>query len=121
MPSPIRAAVDRALAEWEASKGSGIADINKYSLWWTQFEIGWCGAFVGYCLDKAGVGMRLAEDSVPVPDGSPYAVRAAGVGKFLSGYRKMDRLSNITETRIPCDIRSTKAQHSHPCGNDHRC
>ena len=99
IPPLIRAAVDLALSEWENALGKTFTQRNKYTAWYCgtgpKCYFGWCGGFVSYCLDTAGVPMDDYNDSVPHESGEPYAVRAAGVGKILTGYTKMDRLTNI--------------------------
>ena len=101
-PALIQAAIDLALAEWTENEGktfSRLGSKNKFSRWQcgtgSGCNIGWCGAFVGYCLDNAGVPMDVYNKSVPHDGGVPYAVRAAGVGKIYTGYQKMERLSDI--------------------------
>ena len=101
-PALIRATIDLALNEWSENVGktfSRLGSKNKYSRWQcgtgSGCNIGWCGAFVGYCLDTAGVPMDVYNKSVPHDGGVPYAVRAAGVGKIYTGYQKMERLSDI--------------------------
>ena len=99
VPSLIRAAIDLALQEWQDALGKTFTQRNKYTAWYCgtgpKCYFGWCGGFVSYCLDTAGVPMDDYNDSVPHESGEPYAVRAAGVGKILTGYTKMDRITNI--------------------------
>lgn len=99
VPPLIRAAIDLALSEWQENLGKTFTQRNKYTAWYCgtgpKCYFGWCGGFVSYCLDTAGVPMDDKEDCVPQPDGVPYAVREAGVGKLYTGYQKMERLSSI--------------------------
>ncbi len=99
LPHLIRAAIDLALGEWEENLGKTFTDRNKYTIWYcgkgAGCHFGWCGGFVGYCLDKAGVPMDDYNESYPHEGGVPYAVFAAGVGKILKGYTKMERLSEV--------------------------
>ena len=101
-PALIQGAIDLALAEWTENQGktfSRLGSKNKFSRWQCGTgpgcNIGWCGAFIGYCLDTAGVPMDDYNKSVPHDGGVPYAVRAAGVGKIFTGYQKMNRLSDV--------------------------
>jgi hypothetical protein len=97
MPALIRQAIDFALSEWESNLGNGFSRSNKYTKWYCgkPCSFGWCGAFIGYCFDRVGIGMKYWADSSPVADGSPYAVREAGVGKLLKGYTRMQRTGEI--------------------------
>ncbi len=99
IPALIRAAVDLALDEWREYHGKTFTDRNKYTEWYCGrgpgCHFGWCGGFVSYCLDTAGVPMDDYTESVPHEGGVPYAVYAAGVGKLLTGYTKMERIGSI--------------------------
>ena len=78
VPDLINGAVDLAFTQWEedAAKGtkkfSRLGKYNKYSYWQcgsgSGCDIGWCGAFLGYVYDNAGVPMDKPADSVPVKD-----------------------------------------------------
>lgn len=101
VPPVIRDAIDIAIAEWKALDGKQLDKTikgNKYVKWWGGNNIGWCGAFASYCLDKAGVPMEKSENYQkvkPRKDGEPYSVRLAGVGKLNTAFGKMERLSDI--------------------------
>lgn len=99
MPMLIRGAVELALQEWEDHLGKTFSQKNKYTAWWCgtgpKCYFGWCGGFVSYCLDTAGVPMEAPADSVPHESGEPYATYATGVGKILKGFENMDRVSMI--------------------------
>ena len=96
-PDEIQKAIEIAQAEWRYWHGHALKKSNKYTLWYCRrpCSFGWCGGFVGWCLDEAGVPMYRVEKAQPVADGQPYAIAEAGVGKILKGYTKMDRLSKI--------------------------
>ncbi len=98
-PALIQGAVELALNEWRDNLGKTFTQRNKYTAWYCGTGpgcyFGWCGGFVSYCLDTAGVPMDDYNESVPHPGGEPYAVFAAGVGKLWTGYHKMERITNI--------------------------
>lgn len=105
VPALINAAVDLAFTQWEedaergTKKFSRQGKYNKYSYWQCGAgggcNIGWCGAFLGYVFDNAGVPMDAPTASVPHEDGSPWSVHAAGVGKINIGFSRMDRLTMV--------------------------
>ncbi len=107
VPDLINGALDLAFTQWEedAAKGtkkfSRLGKYNKYSYWQcgsgSGCDIGWCGAFLGYVYDNAGVPMDKPADSVPHEGGVPYSVRAAGVGKIYTGFSNMERLSMVPQ------------------------
>lgn len=100
-PALIQSAVELALNEWQIHLGKTFTQRNKYTAWYCGTGpgcyFGWCGGFVSYCLDAAGVPMDEYAKSVPHPNGEPYAVHAAGVGKLWTGYNKMNRITNIPQ------------------------
>ena len=105
VPELINGAIDLAFTQWreDAAEGtkkfSRLGKYNKYSYWQcgsgSGCDIGWCGAFLGYVFDHAGVPMDAPNDSVPHEDGEPYSVHAAGVGKINTGFSKMERLTMV--------------------------
>ncbi len=99
VPLSIRDTIALALKEWEENLGKTFTQRNKYTAWYCgtgpKCYFGWCGGFVSYCLDTSGVPMDEPTESVPHESGEPYAVRAAGVGKILKGFTKMERVTNI--------------------------
>lgn len=99
MPQAISDAVALSLQEWEENLGTSIPKSNKYTYWYCgrKCEFGWCGGFVNYVLDTAGVPMQKREESVLQEGGHPYAVREAAVPKILEGFTKMDRLTMIPQ------------------------
>ncbi len=99
MPQAIADAVALGLQEWEDALGTSIPKSNKYTYWYCgrKCEFGWCGGFVNYVLDMAGVPMESRENSQLQSGGHPYAVREAAVPKILEGFTKMDRLTMIPQ------------------------
>ena len=105
VPEEINGAIDLAFTQWTedadggTKKFSRLGKYNKYSYWQcgsgSGCDIGWCGAFLGYVYDNAGIPMDVPAESVPHEGGVPYAVRAAGVGKIYTGFSNMERLSMI--------------------------
>ena len=100
VPAEIREAIRIALQEWEEVGEKRLDKTkrgNKYIKWWGYENIGWCGAFVGYCLDTAGVELEPSDNwkkVKPLPDGRPYSLREAGVPKLRTGFTNMDRITN---------------------------
>lgn len=106
VPPLIRSVIDFALSEYEAARLPGgeyqifsTKSPHKYTTWYcgnqSKCYFGWCGGFIGYCMLQVGVPMDEPGDSVPHPEGEPYSVFAAGVGKIYTGFEKMHRLTRI--------------------------
>lgn len=101
VPDVIQKVIDIAVAEWTEVGGQALSKEkkgNKYVKWWGYDNIGWCGAFAGYCLDTAGVPLEK-EDSIrklkPLENGDPHGIRAAGVPKIDTGYTNLGRTTKI--------------------------
>ncbi len=76
----------------------GVKKANKYTKWYSGKDgvaFGWCGAFVGWCFEEAGVPMSRVGAAEKVADDVTYAISEAAVGKILKGYQKMERTTNI--------------------------
>lgn len=76
----------------------GVKRANKYTKWYagkSGVEFGWCGAFVGWCFEEAGIPMFRVEKAEKVADSLTYAISEASVGKILKGYQKMERTGDI--------------------------
>ena len=101
VPPEIQEAIRIALAEWKEVGEKRLEKNkrgNKYIKWWGYEDIGWCGAFVGYCLDTAGVELEPSDNwkkVKPLPDGRPYSLREAGVPKLRTGFTNMNRITDV--------------------------
>lgn len=94
----IKKAIAVAENEFVTLDGHGLKRANKYTKWYagkSGVAFGWCGAFVGYCFEDAGVPMSRVEKAQKVDDGVTWAISEAGVGKILKGYQTMERTTNI--------------------------
>ena len=105
VPALIRRAIEIGIQEWEDADGEPFprSDTNKphrgnkYCVWW-GYDCGWCGAFVNYCLDTAGVPLEPTDTYkklTPTETGEPHGVREAGVPKLDTGFTNMERVTNI--------------------------
>ena len=103
VPPEIEAAIETAIAEWVAADDAPFERYNKYTEWYNAAAykgFGWCGAFVGYAMDAAGIEMDKefrAKNAPPIPDGRLFAVRQASQTKLFEGFESRNRLSNIPE------------------------
>lgn len=100
VPPVIRQAIAVALHEWEALGEKRLPQDpkgNKFTKWW-KYACGWCGAFVSYCLDTAGVPLEPTDTYrkvKPHADGVPYGIREAAVPKLYTGFENMQRLTDV--------------------------
>ena len=91
VPEEIQALLDLAYGEWESRSGKVLKKSNKYTKWRNDYEWGWCGGFLTWCMLELGVPQqRLNEmESGEVP-GVAHVLEAS-VGKILTGYLMMNR------------------------------
>ncbi|MGI6214645.1 MAG: Ig-like domain-containing protein [Christensenellales bacterium] len=100
-PENISQGIKAAIYEWQAAANEPFPRFNKFTKWYNPDAykgFGWCGAFVGYNLENAGVPMTKEfrkKDAPPLKDGSPFAVRQASQTKLFEGFLNRDRLSSI--------------------------
>ena len=99
MPEIVSQGIDLALREWVEAKGEAFPRSNKYTFWLRNAKstFGWCGAFVNYSLEKAGIPMRKRDETTLQKDGNPHSVREAAVPKIWEGFSKMDRIAFIPQ------------------------
>ncbi len=99
MPPTILKGIDYALQEWEAANGEAFARSNKFTFWLrnAKSSFGWCGAFVNYCLEKAGVPMQKGGETTLQTDGNAHSVREAAVSKLWAGFTAMDRIAYVPQ------------------------
>ncbi|MDO5022388.1 MAG: CHAP domain-containing protein [Eubacteriales bacterium] len=100
-PTEIKNAIQSAILEWQSAANEAFPRFNKFTEWYNPKAykgFGWCGAFVGYNLENAGVTMNKEfkeKKAPPLMDGSLFAVRQASQTKLFEGFLNRDRLSSI--------------------------
>ncbi len=97
VPETIQALLDLAHSEWEELGGRALRRSNKYTRWRNNYEWGWCGGFITWCMIQLDVPQEtwthIEEGDV---DGIVH-VHEAGVGKLLTGYLRMHRVTNVPQ------------------------
>ena len=101
VPEQVQEVIDQAILAWEQADHAAFPKYNLYTQWFNPAArngFGWCGAFVGYFYDEAGVEMNpeyRASKAPPLADGALFAVRQASQTKLFEGFESRDRLSHI--------------------------
>lgn len=97
VPDTIQALLDLAYQEWEELNGQALRRSNKYTKWRNNYEWGWCGGFITWCTIQLDIPQevwtKIEEGDV---DGIVH-VHEAGVGKLLTGYMRMRRVTNVPQ------------------------
>ena len=103
VPDQVQQVIEAAIADWAAASEKPFPKYNQYTQWFNPAAkngFGWCGAFVGYHYENAGIEMNKeyrAKNAPPLTDGSLFAVRQASQTKLFEGFQSRNRLSNIPE------------------------
>lgn len=97
IPETIRDVLDLAYSELMEVNGQELKKKNKYTKWRNNYEWGWCGGFVTWCMLENGVPMfeenKAPKEEVP----GLIHMKAAGVGKIYTGYERMNRITRIPQ------------------------
>ena len=97
IPAQIRDVLDLAYAELLDVNGQELKTKNKYTKWRNNYEWGWCGGFITWCMLENEIPMfdqgKAPKEEVP----GLIHMKAAGVGKIYTGYERMNRITNIPQ------------------------
>ena len=97
IPEGIRDVLDLAYAELMEVNGQELKKKNKYTKWRNNYEYGWCGGFITWCMLEKDIPMfdqgKAPKEEVP----GLIHMKAAGVGKIYTGFERMNRLSSIPQ------------------------
>jgi len=97
VPVLIQHLLDLAYSEMIETDGRELKKKNKYTKWRNNYEYGWCGGFITYCMLQLDIPQqthtKIKEGEV---DGIVH-VKEAGVGKLYTGYEKMNRVTRIPQ------------------------
>lgn len=100
VPSAVEQIIFWAIGDWNYTQSAKQPRYNKYTQWYNPAAkdgFGWCGAFVGYFFDQAGVPMTKefkASQVEPMTDGSLVAVRQASQTKLWEGFQSRNRITH---------------------------
>jgi hypothetical protein len=97
IPETIQKLLDLAYNEWIATAGKNLKTKNKYTKWRNNYEFEWCGGFVTWCMLQLEIPQqewaKTPKEEVP----GIVHVKEAGVGKLVTGYTRMNRLTMIPQ------------------------
>ena len=97
IPEKIQQLLDLAYSEMMETDGKELKKKNKYTKWRNNYEYGWCGGFITYCMLQLDI-PQLTHNKIKQGevDGIVH-VKEAGVGKLYTGYEKMNRVTRIPQ------------------------
>ncbi len=97
VPEEVQAVLDLAYTEWETLAGKALKRSNKYTKWRNNYEWGWCGGFITWCMLQEEIPQSVWTEIEEAEVEGVVHVKEAGVGKLWTGYAKMNRLTNIPQ------------------------
>ena len=97
IPETIQQLLDLAYGEMIETDAKNLKEKNKYTKWRNNGSYGWCGGFITWCMLELGVPQqewaKTPKEEVP----GIVHVKEAGVGKLVTGYTRMNRLTMIPQ------------------------
>ena len=97
IPAAIQATLDLAYSELMEVNGQELKKKNKYTKWRNDYEWGWCGGFVTWCLLQNDIPMSSRSDTPKHEVSGLVHVKEAGVGKIYEGYQRMNRVTSLPQ------------------------
>ena len=97
VPETIQALLDLAYSEWEELNGKALKRSNKYTKWRNNYEWGWCGGFLTWLMIQLEVPQERWTDIKEGDVEGIVHVHEAGVGKLLTGFLRMHRVTNVPQ------------------------
>lgn len=97
VPETIRNVLDLAYTEWETLNGKALKKSNKYTKWRSNYEFGWCGGFVTWLMLEQDIPQEAWTDIEEGDVAGIVHVKEAGVGKLVTGYLRMHRVTNMPQ------------------------
>lgn len=97
IPETIQQLLDLAYNEMIETDGKNLKRKNKYTTWRNQYEYEWCGGFVTYCMLQMEIPQNTWQKTPMEEVPGIVHVKEAGVGKLVTGYTRMSRLSKIPQ------------------------
>ena len=97
LPDQIQDLLEIAHREWTDVAGKELKRSNKYTKWLNEYDWGWCAGFVTWCTMEAGIRQVAFTDNVRVDVEGIVHLKEASVGKMITGYMRMNRVTNVPQ------------------------
>ena len=97
LPQTIIDLLDLARSELEEVNGKELKKKNKYTKWRNNYEYGWCGGFVTWCMLELGIPQQEKNKTEKKEVSGLVHVKEAGVGKLYDGYLRMNRVTSVPQ------------------------
>lgn len=97
IPETIRDLLDLAYRQVIETNGAELKKKNQYTKWRNNYEYGWCGGFITWCMLQLDIPQKEASKTPKEEVPGIVHVKEAGVGKLVTGYTKMNRTTLIPQ------------------------
>ena len=97
LPQTIIDLLELANNELQEVNGKELKKKNKYTKWRNNYEYGWCGGFITWCMLELGVPQNEKNKTEKKEVSGIVHVREAGVGKLYDGYLRMNRVTSVPQ------------------------
>ena len=102
IPETIQEILDLAYEQLIEVNGKNLGQKNKYTKWRNNGSFGWCGGFITWCMLEKGVPQTEWQKVEPGEVEGIVHVKEADVTKLNTGYRKMNRITDIPQKGFLC-------------------
>ena len=93
IPDTIRQVLDLAYDQLVEVNGKNLKEKNQFTKWRNNYEFGWCGGFITWCMLQLDVPQKEKNKTPKEEVSGIVHVKEAGVGKMYDGYLRMNRVT----------------------------
>ena len=97
IPGAIQQVLDLAYDQLIETNGQNLKEKNKFTKWRNNYEFGWCGGFITWCMLEVGIPQEVKNKTPKEEVPGLVHVKEAGVGKLYDGYLRMNRVTGIPQ------------------------
>ena len=97
IPGLMQQVLDLAYNELVEVNGQNLKEKNKYTKWRNNYEFGWCGGFITWCMLELGIPQKEKNKTPKEEVPGIVHVKEAGVGKLYDGYLRMNRVTMVPQ------------------------
>ena len=97
IPEAIQQVLDLAYEQWLETDGAELKKKNKFTQWRNNYEYGWCGGFITWCMLQLDIPQK---EHTKIKRGEVeglFHVKEAAVGKLYTGYEKLNRITRVPQ------------------------
>ena len=97
IPAAIQQVLNLAYDELIETNGQNLKEKNKFTKWRNNYEFGWCGGFITWCMLQLEIPQKEKNKTPKEEVPGLVHVKEAGVGKLYEGYLRMNRVTSVPQ------------------------